>query len=175
VLLDWFIQAIEFFLFLNFILLFLRRHHVKLLELLFGSSLVEMWLIKFIIWFFLKSFIIVISKDVVRGPVFIIVVFDFEVLIGKGLIGEVLGVIVNLDKSVTLIGEPGSTVDGAHEAESEHSTSEFPDLFLESLHMFGLSLGHLDTLSAACFSIGILLKDWFEDVESPSGLFEREE
>lgn len=46
---------------------------------------------------------------------------------------------------------------------------------LESFHAFGLSLGHLDTLSAASFSIGILLKDWFEDVESPSGLFEREE
>jgi len=131
----------------------INRLLTKLLGLLIGLSLVDLWLHELIIIFLLT---LVISPDVVRGPLTILI-FYFEVLIGNGCIWEVLGVIVDLDKSITLIAEPGSTVDSANEAESEHSTGKFPDLFLESLHFLGLSLGHLDALSAASFSIGVLL------------------
>jgi hypothetical protein len=62
------------------VLLFVLRHLVIEMVLLIGLSLVVLWHREFIIIFLLT---IVISEDVVRGPV-IIVVFDFEVLIGKG-------------------------------------------------------------------------------------------
>jgi hypothetical protein len=62
------------------VLLFVLRHLMIEMVLLIGLSLVVLWHREFIIIFLLT---IVISEDVVRGPV-IIVVFDFEVLIGKG-------------------------------------------------------------------------------------------
>lgn len=69
-------HAVELFL----VLLFVLGHLVIEMVLLIGLSLVELWHREFIIIFLLTIFI---SEDVVRGLV-IIVVFDFEVLIGEG-------------------------------------------------------------------------------------------
>jgi hypothetical protein len=55
---------------------------------------------------------------------------------------------------------------------NDKSTSDFLDHFLKPLHLWGFSVGHLDSISSSTFSISVLCKNWREDHLSKLSLFE---